>query len=161
MALRGPERTGPSASRPSFPRWSRLSPMRFTVRTPASSANLGPGFDALGLALGLWNEATIDPSGEPGLVTLCGTEAGLLNGRENLALSAMKRLAQETGRTLPPFSLVVRTDVPVARGLGSSAAALVAGLVAADRLLQTSLQVSELYSIAWQKIGRASGREGG
>ena len=60
------ERTGRSASRPSFPRWSRLSPMRFTVRTPASSANLGPGFDALGLALGLWNEATIDPSGEPG-----------------------------------------------------------------------------------------------
>ena len=44
--------------------------MRFTVRTPASSANLGPGFDALGLALGLWNEATIDLSGEPGLVTL-------------------------------------------------------------------------------------------
>ena len=127
--------------------------MRFTVRTPASSANLGPGFAALGLALGLWNEATIDPSGEPGLVELRGTEAGLLDGRENLALTAMKRLAQETGRTLPLFSLVVRTDVPVARGLGSSAAALVAGLVAADRLLETSLPVSELYSLAWQMEG--------
>jgi homoserine kinase len=127
--------------------------MRFTVRTPASSANLGPGFDALGLALGLWNEATIDPSGEPGLVTLCGTEAGLLDGRENLALTAMKRLAQETGRALPPFSLAVRTDVPVARGLGSSAAALVAGLVAANHLLATSLTVSDLYSLAWQMEG--------
>jgi len=62
-------------------------PVRVSV--PATSANLGPGFDALGLALGLWNEATIDPSGEPGSVTLCGTEAGLLNGRENLALTAM------------------------------------------------------------------------
>ncbi len=127
--------------------------MRFTVRTPASSANLGPGFDALGLALGLWNEATIDPSGEPGLVTLRGTEAGLLDGRENLALTAMKRLAHETGRALPPFSLVVRTDVPVARGLGSSAAALVAGLVAANHLLATSLPVSDLYSLAWQMEG--------
>jgi homoserine kinase len=127
--------------------------MRFTVRTPASSANLGPGFDALGLALGLWNEATIDLSGEPGQVTLQGLEADLLDGRENLALTAMNRLAQETGRTLPPFSLVVRTDVPVARGLGSSAAALVAGLVAANQLLATSLAVSELYSLAWQMEG--------
>ena len=127
--------------------------MRFTVRTPASSANLGPGFDALGLALGLWNEATIDPSGEPGQVSLRGTEAELLNGRENLALTAMNRLAQEVDRKLPPFSLVVRTDVPVARGLGSSAAALVAGLVAANHLLETSLAVSDLYSIAWQMEG--------
>ena len=127
--------------------------MPFTVRTPASSANLGPGFDALGLALGLWNEATIDPAGEPGQVILEGTEAGLLNGRENLALTAMKRLADETGRPLPPFSLLVRTDVPVARGLGSSAAALVAGLVAANHLLETSLSVSDLFSIAWQMEG--------
>src|SRR5918998_653008 len=153
MALHGPARTGPSASRPSFPRWSRLSLMRFTVRTPASSANLGPGFDALGLALGLWNEATIDSEGEPGQVILQGTEAGLLDGRENLALTAMKRLADETDRTLPPFSLLVRTDVPVARGLGSSAAALVAGLVAANHLLGTSLSVSDLFSLAWQMEG--------
>ena len=128
-------------------------PMRFTVRTPASSANLGPGFDALGLALGLWNEATIDPPGLPGQVTLQGTEAGLLDGRENLSLTAMKRLADETDRTLPPFSLHVRTDIPVARGLGSSAAALVAGLVAANHLLGTSLSVSDLFSLAWQMEG--------
>src|SRR3954464_9037923 len=153
MARRGPVRTGRFASRPTFPLWSRLSPMRFTVRTPASSANLGPGFDALGLALGLWNEATIDLSGEPGSVTLMGAEAGLLDGRENLALTAMKRLAHETGRELPSFSLVVRTDIPVARGLGSSAAALVAGLVAANRLLDTPLTISDLYSLAWQMEG--------
>ena len=54
--------------------------MRFTVRTPASSANLGPGFDALGLALGLWNEATVDPIGEPGSISLAGDEAELLRG---------------------------------------------------------------------------------
>jgi homoserine kinase len=127
--------------------------MRFTVRTPASSANLGPGFDALGLALDLWNEATVDTEGEPGQITLLGTEASLLEGRENLALSAMQRLADETGRTLPPFALTVRTDVPVARGLGSSAAALVAGLVAANHLLESALSITELFSLAWQMEG--------
>jgi homoserine kinase len=127
--------------------------MRFTVRTPASAANLGPGFDALGLALGVWNEATVDTEGEPGAIRLEGSEAGLLNGRENLTLSAMHRLAAETGRDLPPFSLLVRADIPVARGLGSSAAALVAGLVAANHLLGTALSISELYSLAWQMEG--------
>jgi homoserine kinase len=127
--------------------------MRFTVRTPASSANLGPGFDALGLALGLWNEAVVDTEGVAGEITLEGSETALLDGRENLTLTAMQRLADEVGQPLPGFSLVVRTDVPVARGLGSSAAALVAGLVAANRLLGTPLTVSELFSIAWQMEG--------
>lgn len=127
--------------------------MRFTVRTPASSANLGPGFDALGLALGLWNEAVIDTAGAPGEITLEGAETALLDGRENLTLTAMRRLADEVDQALPGFSLVVRTDVPVARGLGSSAAALIAGLVAANRLLGNPLSVAELFSIAWQMEG--------
>ena len=145
--------TVPSASPPSYPRWSAYWPMRFTVRTPASSANLGPGFDALGLALDLWNEATIDSTAASEGVTLLGEEALLLDGRENLVLTAMRRLADETGRKLPPFSLSVRTEVPVARGLGSSAAALVAGLIAADYLLGTALPPSELFSLAWQMEG--------
>ncbi len=127
--------------------------MHFTVRTPASSANLGPGFDALGLALGLWNEVTIDTGGEPGTIALEGSEASLLEGRENLALTAMQRLSDAVDRPLPPFALTVRTDVPVARGLGSSAAALVAGLVAANHLLGDPLSVEEIFSIAWQMEG--------
>jgi homoserine kinase len=127
--------------------------MHFTVRTPASSANLGPGFDALGLALGLWNEVTIDTEGEPGRISLEGSEASLLEGRENLALTAMQRLADAVDKPLPPFALTVRTDVPVARGLGSSAAALVAGLIAANHLLGDPLSVEEIFSIAWQMEG--------
>jgi homoserine kinase len=127
--------------------------MRFTVRTPASSANLGPGFDALGIALDLWNELTIDTAGTGGETTLEGAESALLDGRENLALTAMRRLASETGRELPPFSLTVRTEIPVARGLGSSAAALVAGLVAANRLLDVCRSISDLYSLGWQMEG--------
>jgi len=127
--------------------------MRFTVRTPASSANLGPGFDALGLALGLWNEAVVDTTSTDEQVHLVGMEASLLDGRENLTLTAMRRLADETGRTLPPFSLAVRTEVPVARGLGSSAAAIVAGLVAANYVLGTMVPVADLFSFAWQMEG--------
>jgi homoserine kinase len=126
--------------------------MRFTVRAPASSANLGPGFDALGLALDLWNEIEIDTDGASS-VTLASDRAALLDGRENLSLTAMQRLADEHGRTLPPFAMTVRTDVPVARGLGSSAAALVAGLVAANLLLDLRLPNEDLFGVAWQMEG--------
>ena len=54
--------------------------MQFSVKAPATSANLGPGFDTLGLALDLWNEVTIDTEGEPGLVVNEGPEAALLDG---------------------------------------------------------------------------------
>jgi len=127
--------------------------MRFTVSAPGSSANLGPGFDALGLALDLWNEIGIDTEGPAGAVALEGAEAAMLDGHENLALTAMERLAGLHGRTLPPFAMTVRTEVPVARGLGSSAAALVAGLVAANILLDLGLPDDNLFAVAWEMEG--------
>lgn len=127
--------------------------MRFTVRAPASSANLGPGFDTLALALDLWNEIEVDLDGVPGSVVVEGPEAALLEGRENLSLKAMRRLAGERGRALPPLALRVRTVIPVARGLGSSAAAIAVGLVAANKLLGLDLTTRDLYDLAWQMEG--------
>ena len=127
--------------------------MRFTVSAPASSANLGPGFDALGLALDLWNEITVDTAGAPGETILLGTEAAMLGSCENLSLTAMRTLAAAHDRDLPPFAMTVRTDVPVARGLGSSAAALVAGLVAANLLLDLGLADDDLFEVAWRMEG--------
>ena len=127
--------------------------MRFTVKAPASAANLGPGFDVLGLAFDLWNEIDLDTDGEPGAVRLEGRDAALLGDRENLAITAMRELAAEYGRALPPFALVSRTRVPVARGLGSSAAALVTGLVAANHLLGLGLTTAELFGHAWRMEG--------
>jgi len=129
--------------------------MRFTVRAPGSSANLGPGFDALGIAVALWNEIVIDTDGEAGAVVYEGRDADLLaeSDRENLSLRAMRQLAETHGRTLPGFSLTVRTAVPVARGLGSSAAALVAGLLAADHLLGLGLSKDEIYAHSWRMEG--------
>ena len=127
--------------------------MRFTVKAPASSANLGPGFDAIGIALDLWNEVTIDTDGPAGEVVNTGSEAALLEGRNNLTLSAMETLAKEFDRQLPPFQLTAETNIPIARGLGSSAAALVAGLVAADHLLDLGLSRDELFARAWEIEG--------
>jgi len=129
--------------------------MRFTVRAPGSSANLGPGFDALGLAVDLWNGLVIDTEGEPGSVSYEGRDAALLaeSDRENLSLRAMRQLAEAHGRTLPPFALTVVTAVPVARGLGSSAAALVGGLLAADHMLGLNLSVDAIYAHAWRMEG--------
>ncbi len=130
----------------------------FTVRAPASSANLGPGFDALGLALDLWNDLDVDPTVAEDRVTIRGRDADLLRGEggephENLVLRAMRQLAEAHGWALPPVGLTFRNAVPVSRGLGSSAAALVAGLIAGDAVLGLGLSRDELYGHAWRMEG--------
>lgn len=131
----------------------------FTVRAPASSANLGPGFDALGLALDLWNDLDVDPTVTEDRITILGRDADLLQGHggegphENLVLRAMRQLAEAHGWALPPVNLTFRNAIPVSRGLGSSAAALVAGLLAADALLGLGLSRDELYGHAWRMEG--------
>jgi homoserine kinase len=65
----------------------------------------------------------------------------------------MRDLAQAAGRKLPPFAMTVRAEVPVARGLGSSAAALVAGLFAANKVLNLNLSVAEIFAHAWSMEG--------
>lgn len=127
--------------------------MRFTLKAPASSANLGPGFDTIGLALDTWNTVTIDTEGPPGEVTTTGTEAPILHGRENLTLSAMRMLAHDVRKELPDVQIVADTQIPVSRGLGSSAAALVIGLAAANMLLDAGLDDDDLFQRAWQIEG--------
>lgn len=122
--------------------------MRFKVRAPASSANLGPGFDALGLALDLWNEIVVDTGGEAITVEYTGPDAESMAGHENYSVRAMQLLATDHGRTLPPFHLTATIDIPVARGLGSSAAAIVAGLIAANHLLELGLGDDSMFQMA-------------
>lgn len=127
--------------------------MRLTVKAPATSANLGPGFDVLGIALDIWNEAVIDTDGVPNEVITIGAEASMMDGRENLTLSAMLMLANDFRRELPPFSLRATTGIPVSRGLGSSAAALVMGLAATNALLDLDLDNDDLFDRAWHIEG--------
>ena len=107
---------------------------RIRVRVPASSANLGPGFDHLGLALAQYTTITVT-AGAAGAPTVSGLDAHLLAGAPNLVESAMQRLAEEAHKRLPPHTLHVENGIPVARGMGGSAAAVVGGLLAANALL--------------------------
>jgi len=122
--------------------------MPFEVRAPASSANLGPGFDALGLALDLWNTITITPGGSAIAETYSGDDSNRLDGHENYSVRAMRILAADSGRDLPPFHIHVDVQVPVARGLGSSAAAIVSGLIAANHFLDLKLGTDDLFRVA-------------
>lgn len=109
--------------------------MLTTVRVPASSANLGPGFDALGLALSLYLECRFRLS--PALrISAQGRDTAEISlGEDNLIWQTALRVAQDVGAKLPPIELAIRNDIPLGKGLGSSAAALTAGVIIADQLL--------------------------
>lgn len=112
------------------------------LRVPATSANLGPGFDAFGIALNLYNEFIIREKGEgafpPGFSLL---------PKINLAAEAAALLATEAKMTLPDLEFGIRAQIPRARGLGSSATLTIAGLKAADYLLQTQMTEGQLIAL--------------
>ena len=107
----------------------------FTVRVPASSANLGPGFDALGLALAVYLTCRFRRS-ERLAISAEGRDASAIPaGSENLIWQTAEAVARSHGTEMPPIELRIHNDIPIGKGLGSSAAALTAGVVIADRLL--------------------------
>lgn len=129
---------------------------RVKVVVPASSANLGPGFDALGLALGLYNtvEFEVIPLGE-GLdvdVRGLGSES-LPAGDQNLVMQAFNEIATSVG--YGPVALYCRTtnDIPLSAGLGSSAAATVGGLAGANALFEAGLSRTALLTLAAEMEG--------
>lgn len=109
--------------------------MRVTVRAPATSANLGPGFDCFGLALDLCNEVTADTEAEPAVSWEGEGADELPTDGTDLVSRAMREAASDLGRPLPAMALRGLSRIPVERGLGSSAAASVAGVAIAHALL--------------------------
>jgi homoserine kinase len=108
------------------------------VRVPATSANLGPGFDTLGLAFRLYNFVTIQGiEGEEDVVTATGQGEGVLPiGNTNIAMVAARRLLESVGAPDMPLHLHLENRIPLSRGLGSSAAARVGAIVAANAWAQ-------------------------
>jgi len=112
----------------------RAAPVR--VRVPATSANLGPGFDALGLALTLYDDVVVRVTDEPGLsVDVAGMgAASVARNARNLVVRAMFATFKQLGGRPRGLEVVCANRIPHGRGLGSSAAAIVAGVVAARAL---------------------------
>jgi homoserine kinase len=109
--------------------------MYTTVRVPASSANLGPGFDAIGLALSLYLKCRFRLNDRL-RIHVSGRDAPEIPSDEsNLIWQTAVRVAADVQGTLPSIELDICNDIPLGKGLGSSAAALTAGVVIADHLL--------------------------
>jgi homoserine kinase len=113
---------------------SNLNPI--VVRAPATSANLGAGFDCLGMALDLWNEVEAVAGG------------GHSDGDENLILRAARAVFEQVGAPYPGFEITCTNRIPFARGLGSSAAAIVCGILIGNYCLGEPLDSHALLQLA-------------
>ena len=118
--------------------------MRFSVKVPASSANLGSGFDTLAVALNLFTDLDVQ-SGGSGIRIEGGPD---LAGGDNMIEHGIKLVARAINQAAPGCHIHVSSDIPVARGLGSSATALVAGLVVGNQLLGQPLSEQRIFELA-------------
>ena len=124
-----------------------------TVTVPATTANIGPGFDCLGAALTLYNQfqfVQLPGSAKSAVqITVEGVEADRVDtDASNLAYQAFVKLYEHLGQTPPPVHIHIQLGVPLARGLGSSATAIVGGLVGANNIAGLPLSQAEVMQLA-------------
>lgn len=130
--------------------------MKVSVKVPATTANLGPGFDCLGLALPIYNTVTVEETIMPGT----GIEINIIDetheqdiisiptDENNIVYKAIELLYNSIGQTPSELKITIKTHIPIARGLGSSAAVIIGGLMAANELLGRPADEAALLSIA-------------
>ena len=138
--------------------------MKVTVKVPATSANIGPGFDCLGLALPIYNTITIEETVLPGT----GIEINLMSENEvidemifdnvpkdenSIVYKAVEMLYNSIGQEPSELRINIQSQIPITRGLGSSASVVVGGLIAANKLLGSPADTTALLSIATEVEG--------
>ena len=138
--------------------------MKVSVKVPASSANIGPGFDCLGIALPIYNTITIEETVLPGT----GIEINIMSEEENidemvfdkiprdktnLVYKAVEMLYNSIGQEPSELKINIQTGIPIARGLGSSSSIIVGGLLAANKLLGDPADETALLAIATEVEG--------
>lgn len=130
---------------------------RVQVRVPATTANLGPGFDCMGMALDICDVVTLSPAYRTGRLDRPGdptaAEEGLNRGYAELVQMSAQRLFKEVGSPAPELSIACQHGFPIGRGLGSSAAAIVAGLLGANELAGGPLAQEALVELAAELEG--------
>jgi homoserine kinase len=121
-----------------------------TISVPATSANLGPGFDCLGIALSLRHHVTITEKREPGVeISAEGEDAGLIPRDEtNLVYQSMTQLFRRVGGEPAGLHIHQKNEIPIASGLGSSSSAVLAGLFGANELAGSPLSREEVLQLA-------------
>lgn len=124
----------------------------FTVSVPATTANIGPGFDCLGAALGLHNHVTVTQLPEDGpdlIIEATGRDREKIStGKDNLLYQAIAYFYEQRQEKTPNLKLEINLEIPLARGLGSSATAIVGGLIAANQVAGNPCNQSEVLALA-------------
>ncbi|MCD7739980.1 MAG: homoserine kinase [Candidatus Gastranaerophilales bacterium] len=135
--------------------------MKVSVKVPATTANLGPGFDCLGIALPIYNEITVEETVMPG----SGIEINIIEesetfdilsipkNKDNIVYKAIELLYNFVGQSVSDIKITIKTNIPVTRGLGSSASVIVGGLIAANELLGRPADEKVILSIAAEVEG--------
>ena len=118
-----------------------------TIKAPATTANMGPGFDCLGMALDIWNSVTVEV-GASGFEAIGEGSGALPRGGDNLIHRSFRRLYDEIGEPAPQVGARCENAIPLGRGLGSSAAAVASGLMAANALSGANLSKDDLLAVA-------------
>lgn len=120
------------------------------IKVPATTANMGPGFDCIGMALKLYNNLWVEESNETLVVENRRNDVNIPLGRSNLIYRSMISFYKELGikKRLPGIKLIQDDAIPITRGLGSSAACIVSGLLAANEISGTNLKREQLCELA-------------
>ncbi|MGI6453830.1 MAG: homoserine kinase [Syntrophomonadaceae bacterium] len=128
-----------------------------TVRVPATSANLGPGFDTLGIALQLFLQVAVETSPNGTRIIFCGDGEELVEEEtdNNLIKKAIDYVYAQVGLNPPYLRMTIQNAIPIKRGLGSSAAAIAAGVFLGNELLNNPFTVDQLIKLAVDLEGHA------
>ena len=126
---------------------------KIIIKIPATSANLGPGFDALGLALNLWNVTEITEAGSFSLDIEGEGSKKLAFNKKNLIYRSAQELYEKANKKIPALSIRCLNHIPLGSGLGSSAAAILTGMLGANALLGSVLSREEILNLATEMEG--------
>lgn len=131
--------------------------MKIKVRVPATSANMGPGFDSMGIALNLYNHVTVEDMGTGLVIDIPDdiTSKFLAKDERNLVYVSMKAVFDKVAYHPRGLHIVLENNIMVTRGLGSSSAGIISGLVAANEMTGRQLSKDDLLSMAAEIEGHA------
>ncbi|WP_277584764.1 homoserine kinase [Psychrobacillus antarcticus] len=122
--------------------------MVWCISIPASTANLGPGFDSIGIALDKYLELEVELASDWKIINLSSNLPDVPNPLDHLIVQAAEKTAELHGFSLPPCLVRVKSQIPLARGMGSSASAIVAGVELANQIMELQLTDQDKLKVA-------------